>query len=195
MNLGGLRLGRLTAAERDELLAEARAARPTYDHVGSTLDSRSDTATSVREHHIALGRGPVAFELAREGLRSWVTHTGINAVIEPPNQRVELGATVLVVLRLGPAFVVAPDRVVRVIDEPRRFAYAYGTLPGHPERGEESFTVEQLDDGIVRATIRVQARAATPAARAVGPVVRLLQSAALRRYLRALAAHVESGKP
>ena len=191
MNLGGIRLGRLGPHERDRLLAEARAGQPTYDHIGSTLDSHSPDADPIREYHVDVGRGPVAFELAREGLRSWVTHTGINAVIEPAGQRVALGTTVLVVLRLGPIYVVAPDRVMRVIDEPRRFAYAYGTLPGHPESGEESFTVEELDDGIVRATIRVQARPATLPARAAAPLVRLLQTAALRRYLAALAAHVE----
>jgi len=26
-------------------------------------------------------------------------------------------------------------RIVYVIDEPRRFSFAYGTLPGHAERG------------------------------------------------------------
>jgi uncharacterized protein (UPF0548 family) len=123
-----------------------------------------------------------------------VTHSGINAVLEPASQPVELGATVLVVLRLGPVHVIAPDRVVRVIDEPQRFAYAYGTLPGHPECGEESFTVEELADGTVRATIRVQARAATIPARVVAPVVRLLQATALRRYLAAFAAHVKRGQ-
>ena len=194
MNVGGLRIGRLSSQDRDRLLAEGRAAQPTYDHVGSTLEPQSPGSRSVREHHLDVGHGSAAFERAREGLQSWATHAGINAVIEPADQRVELGATVLVLLRLGPAYVVAPDRVVRVIDEPRRFAYTYGTLPGHPERGEESFTVEELDDGTVRATIRVQARPATLAARAVAPAVRLFQGVALRRYLAALAAHVAEGQ-
>jgi len=194
MNLGGIRLGRFSEHDRDRLLTEARAADLTYEHIGSTLEPKSSDSKSIREHHIDVGHGRPAFALAREGLRSWVTHIGINAVIEPADQPVELGATVLVVLRVGPAYVVAPDRVVRVIDEPRRFAYAYGTLPGHPERGEESFAVEELDDGTVRATIRVQARAATLPARAIAPIVRLFQTAALRRYLAALAAHVERGQ-
>lgn len=192
MNLGGVRFGRLSDGERDRLLAEARASDLTYDHVGSTLDTAPNPAAPIREHHVDVGRGDGAFELAREGLRSWVTHTGINAAIEPPGQLVELGATVLVVLRVGPAYVIAPDRVVRVIDEPARFAYAYGTLPGHPERGEEGFIVEQLDDGTVRVTIRVQARPATLAARAAAPLVTLLQRAALRRYLAAVASHVKA---
>jgi hypothetical protein len=34
-----------------------------------------------------------------------------------------------------------------------RLGLAYGTLPGHPERGEESFVIELLDDGQVRVHI------------------------------------------
>jgi hypothetical protein len=46
--------------------------------------------------------------------------------------------------------VVCPCRVVHVVDEPRRRGFAYGTLPGHPEQGEESFTVtHEADDSVV----------------------------------------------
>ena len=43
----------------------------------------------------------------------------------------------------------APVRVVYVIDEPNRKGFAYGTLDGHPESGEESWIVDQTDDGSV----------------------------------------------
>ncbi|PRC54052.1 DUF1990 domain-containing protein, partial [Mycobacterium sp. ITM-2017-0098] len=48
-----------------------------------------------------------------------------------------VGAEVLV--HLGP--VMAPCRVVYVVDEPDRRGFAYGTPPGHAERGEELFLV------------------------------------------------------
>ncbi|MGI9120990.1 MAG: DUF1990 family protein [Acidimicrobiales bacterium] len=134
----------------------------------------------------------MAFAAARRALRSWAPQRAIGAHVEPSSQVVALGAAVLIVLRWGPFTVVAPDRVVAVIDEPRRFVFAYGTLPGHPERGEESFTVETLPDGTVRATIRVQARPATALARATAPMVRWLQGAALRAYLGAIAHAVET---
>ena len=35
------------------------------------------------------------------------------------------------------------------MDEPRRFGFAYGTLPGHVEQGEERFLVERTDDDTV----------------------------------------------
>jgi uncharacterized protein (UPF0548 family) len=40
-----------------------------------------------------------------------------------------------VLAHLGPIRV--PCRVVYVLDEPERRGFAYGTLPGHPESGEE----------------------------------------------------------
>jgi NAD(P)-dependent dehydrogenase (short-subunit alcohol dehydrogenase family) len=38
---------------------------------------------------------------------------------------------------------VAPCRVVYVTEEARRFSFAYGTLPGHPEQGEVAFAMDQ----------------------------------------------------
>lgn len=190
VNIGGLRVGPFSSASRQSTLAEARAAELTYDHVGSTLDPRRWSPPAVRVRHLDVGNGSADFAAARDALLTWAPHTGIGATIEPAGQAVEVGASLLVVLRRGPVHVIAPDRIVSVIDEPRRFAFAYGTLPGHPERGEESFTVEHLDDGVVRATIRVQAGAGTLLAKAVAPQVRRLQAAAINRYLGAIADHV-----
>jgi len=192
MNLFGLRFGALDQAESDHLLRAARSAMPTYNHVGSTLDPERWAVPAVRVRHRTVGRGPVSFGAARQALRTWVPQLGIGATVEPEGQAVVAGATVLIVLRRGPLHVVAPDRVVGVIDEPRRFGFAYGSLPGHPERGEESFVVEHLDDDTVRATIRVQAGPGTLAAHVVAPLVRAVQHAALDGYLAAIARHVNA---
>ena len=192
MNLGGLRFGPLADDERHRILDEARAAALTYDHVGSTLDPARWSAPGVHTRHLDLGTGAAAFEAGRDALRTWVAHAGIGASIEPAGQAVVAGATLLVVLRRGPVHVVAPDRIIGVIEEPRRFGFAYGSLPGHPERGEESFVVEHLPEGTVRASIRVQAGPGTLAARAVAPLVRRLQSAAVGGYLTAIADHVRT---
>lgn len=190
MSIGGLRFGPLSQETRDAVLAAARSGAPTYDHVGSTLDPQRWSAPGVHTHRLDVGTGPRAFAAARHALRTWVPHAGIGARVEPTGQPVEDGATVVLVLRRGPLYVLAPDRIVGVDDGPRLFAFAYGTLPGHPERGEESFTVEHLDNGTVRSTIRVQARPATWSTRALAPVLHRLQAAAAARYLRAIAAHV-----
>jgi uncharacterized protein (UPF0548 family) len=81
----------------------------------------------------------------------------------------------------------APCRVVYLINEPGKRGFAYGTLPGHPERGEEAFLIEQHHDGTVSFIITAFSRPATPLARAVGPAGRVIQRHLTARYLRALA--------
>ena len=43
-------------------------------------------------------------------------------------------------------------------DEPQSAGFGYGTLPGHPERGEEAFEVEMGADGRVFLTITAFSR-------------------------------------
>lgn len=84
------------------------------------------------------------------------------------------------------ARVTAPCRVIYVIDEPTRKGFAYGTLPGHPESGEEAFIVDQTEDGSVWLTIRAFSRPAAWPWWAVYPVLRILQALFTRRYFRSL---------
>lgn len=81
----------------------------------------------------------------------------------------------------------APCRVVYVVDEPRGTGFAYGTLSGHPESGEEAFIITRAEEGTVTFTITAFSRAATVLAKAAGPVGRALQRQMTGRYLRALA--------
>ncbi|MCS5720304.1 DUF1990 domain-containing protein [Herbiconiux sp. CPCC 205763] len=80
----------------------------------------------------------------------------------------------------------APIRVVYLVNEPGRIGFAYGTLPGHPESGEESFVVEHLSDDSVWIVVRAFSRPSTWFYRLGLPVLRIVQARATRRYLRAL---------
>ncbi|RFA21809.1 DUF1990 family protein [Subtercola boreus] len=91
----------------------------------------------------------------------------------------------LVVHVLGVRFV-APVRVVSVTTDAHRVGFAYGTLPGHPQIGEESFMVEQHDDGSVWIVIRSFSRPSTWYYRLATPLVRWQQRTATKQYLRAL---------
>lgn len=98
------------------------------------------------------------------------------------------GDTALLVTHLVGSFSIkSPVRVVYLIDEPTRKGFAYGTLAGHPERGEESFIVEQKDDGSVWLTVRAFSQPSTWWWALASPVLRLMQEIYTRRYLRALA--------
>jgi uncharacterized protein (UPF0548 family) len=89
----------------------------------------------------------------------------------------------------GPAQIIAPCRIVYVIDEPDRFGFGYGTLPGHPECGEESFVVER-DGDITVFRIMSFSRPAGTVARLGAPVARRIQLRFIDRYLDALARYV-----
>jgi uncharacterized protein (UPF0548 family) len=81
-----------------------------------------------------------------------------------------------------------PCRVVWARTEGPVQGFGYGSLPGHPESGEECFVVELGDDGEVVFRTRVFSRLASPLARLGGPVSRLVQRAALQRYVTAIRA-------
>jgi uncharacterized protein (UPF0548 family) len=88
------------------------------------------------------------------------------------------------IVTLGPIREVV--RVVRVVDEPRRRGFAYGTLPEHPLRGEEAFLVEWRDDDTVELVIRSFSRPSTWLWWVLFPLVLLTQEFFVRRYLRVL---------
>lgn len=97
------------------------------------------------------------------------------------------GDTAVLVVPLWPIGIRMPCRVIYVIDEPKRKGFAYGTLPGHPESGEEAFVVEQTDDGSVWLTVRRFSRPSDRTWWAVYPALRVAQAVFTRRYFRALA--------
>jgi uncharacterized protein (UPF0548 family) len=79
-----------------------------------------------------------------------------------------------------------PARVVYVIDEPDRKGFAYGTLPGHPERGEEAFVVERRADDSVWLVIRAFSRPSNAFFWVTYPALRMMQAIFTARYERAL---------
>ncbi|MBU2665411.1 DUF1990 domain-containing protein [Actinoplanes bogorensis] len=154
----------------------------TYAEVGATRDERMPAgyAHVVRDERIAHGRA--AFERAADGLFAWRMHriAGMRPVGELP--RPAEGAEA----RLRFYGMTIPCRVVYVVDEPDRRGFAYGTLPGHPEAGEEAFLVRLDADGSVRFEIRAFSRPATLLTRLGGPVAKLVQRYATGRYMKAM---------
>lgn len=96
------------------------------------------------------------------------------------------GDSVVLDIPFGPFHVTAPARVVYVVNELSRKGFAYGTLPGHPESGEESFIVEQTDDGSVWLEISAFSRPSNAFWWLVYPVLRLSQAYYTRRYFESL---------
>ncbi len=170
-------------------LARAYQAELTYTEVGATDREPLPAGYHHVRHRRRIGHGEATFERAREALLTWQMHrrTGQLVVGDP---RAELGATVVLGIGLGPARLHAPCRVVRVVDEragDRRAGFAYGTLPGHPETGEEAFILQLGADQAVSITITAFSRPGTALTRAAGPAARAVQRGWTRWYARALA--------
>lgn len=89
--------------------------------------------------------------------------------------------SVVIGLGVGPLRLRAPCRIVWTREEERYAGWAYGTLPGHPESGEESFVVHLDDEGDVWLTVTAFSRPATAAARLAGPFGRVFQRSYARR--------------
>ncbi|MFE9372325.1 DUF1990 family protein [Streptomyces sp. NPDC006711] len=173
----------------------ACAAGPGYGEVGATAGPvlpGPEAGYRVFRRRITVGHGPEAFERAGAYVLDWGTQRGAGFGVYP-GAPVTPGATTLVVLRLpGTAFprLVIPCRVIWTVNTAERVGFAYGTLPGHPERGEESFVVGRDPDGRVWFEVAAFSRPELWYARLGGPLTRLLQDLATRRYLRAVAAAV-----
>ena len=75
---------------------------------------------------------------------------------------------------------------MRVIDEPDRFGFAYGTLPSHPEEGEEHFLVTRAMHGVVRFDVVAFSRAHDLLTRLGGPIPRRIQAHATQQYLQGM---------
>jgi uncharacterized protein (UPF0548 family) len=154
----------------------------TYPEVGAT---RGETLPPRYRHvrrHAVLGAGADAFRRAVDGLRRWDMQRGTGLRVPESTPPPAVGMRVTASL----AGLEIPCEVVWVLDEERRYGYGYGTLPGHPESGEEAFEVRLDAADRVWMEIRAFSRPARWYTRLAGPLGWLAQDLATRRYLAAM---------
>jgi uncharacterized protein (UPF0548 family) len=159
----------------------------TYPEVGSTRGPLPDGYRIVRREAV-VGLGREAFEAAAHRLLSWQVHRDAGLLVEAQRGRAEAGTDVRLGLRLGPFSVGAPCRVVYVIDEQDQRGFAYGTLTGHPERGESRFELSLDAGGQIRFRVVSFSAPGTWWSRAGGALTRQVQSRVTDRYVRAAGA-------
>ena len=80
------------------------------------------------------------------------------------------------------------------MNEPDTWSFTYGTLPEHPEQGEERFSVTRSPSGDVLVEIDAVSRQRNPLARLAPPIARALQERAVQRYLDAVQVAVASAR-
>jgi uncharacterized protein (UPF0548 family) len=157
----------------------------TYAEVGATRGP-----LPLGYHHVdrtaRIGAGQKAFDRATAALLGWELQRRAGVRVLATSSTVTAGADAVLLLGLGPLAVRAPVRVVYVVDEPTRRGFAYGTLPGHPESGEELFLLEQHPDGEISCYVKAFSRHVSRLSRCGGPLATLTQTLVTTRYLHVL---------
>jgi uncharacterized protein (UPF0548 family) len=157
----------------------------TYTSVGCSLSAETPPDLRRRRWSTALA-SPDALSRARSALEDWQVHRGAGLVVEADGP-LTVGTNVAMGAPLPVGWIDVTCRIVAVVDEPDRFGFAYGTLPNHPEVGEESFTVaRQPAGGPVEFVVESVSRPAHPLARLAPPITERLQASATARYLDAM---------
>ena len=131
-----------------EVLASQEGVGFSYPEVGATR-IEAPAGYQVHPERFALGSGPAAFERARHALREWRMFEMGWLELCWPDALIARGSTVAVLARHMGLWSLHAARIVYVIDEPRKYGFAYGTLAKHAEAGEEWFGVEQREDDSV----------------------------------------------
>lgn len=155
----------------------------TYPEVGATADAELPAGY----HHVRESRqlGVVDLDEVATLLLTWQMHRRAGVRRTGGSDHATEGADVVFGF-LGQRI---PCRVISVVDDDDRRGFTYGTLPGHPECGEERFIVERDPaTGMVTATITAFSKPGGWRTRVIGPVGRIVQARMTQRYLDALAA-------
>ncbi|MGH3714287.1 MAG: DUF1990 family protein [Micromonosporaceae bacterium] len=165
--------------------------RLTYPEVGATLRGPLPYGYRVLRYRTPIGTG--CFERAAEAVLTWRLHRVAGVRVTASAERAAPGVTVTCALGAGPLRILAPCEVVWTVEEERRAGFGYGTLPGHPARGEECFEVVQDESGRVEFAVTAFSLPARWQMRAAGPVAPLLQRAYAWRLGRTLRRLCRSG--
>jgi uncharacterized protein (UPF0548 family) len=186
-----LRLGRPTDELLHRVLKDQEARPLTYTEIGATAGSDPLPAGF---HHDRFGTDLGADDDGRatragKALREWVPQRGAGIRVFPGDPVAPDQSFVLALPLPGAGWALAPGRVVYLLDEPERSGFAYGTLPGHPERGEEAFIVVRAN-GRVRFEVIAFSRPRDPLVRLAKPLARALQVRTIKSYLTAMEAAI-----
>lgn len=153
----------------------------TYPEVGATAAAQLPPGYDHLSVSTQIGTGRARFEEAADAVMHWGMQRGARLRVQASSDAAEI-STIVVVRMLG--VLRAPCRVVYVVDEPDARGFAYGTLPGHPESGEERFAVRfDPTTSAVYAEVSAFSRPGTWWSKVGRPVVRLAQPIIAKRYL------------
>ena len=123
-----------------------------YNPAGITKNPPA-SGYNVDHNRVQLGSGPESFAAAVAAIHNWKMFDIGWVQLFRGDTSIRTGSTVAVIVKHLGFWSMNACRIVYIVEEigeRQRYGFAYGTLPGHAERGEESFTVEwDKQDGSV----------------------------------------------
>jgi uncharacterized protein (UPF0548 family) len=170
----------------ESLREQQRHAAFTYANVGATRTGAVITGFKTDTYSVHVGRGQAVFQAAKRMLEGWQIHQARGLQLCTDGHNLETQQTVVLVARVLFVNVMCACRVTYIINEARAFGFAYGTLPAHPECGEERFLVEWLENDEVRFSLFSFSKPSSLLFWLAYPVGRLLQRVYSHRYLQAM---------
>lgn len=165
----------------------------TYAEVGATK-SKFPVGFAHDRNEIVLGKGRDIFDRAVAGLFGWKMFPNW-AVIYPPEFKPAPNEVLTMLFHLAGIYWKSAGRIVYLVDESdesvkHRLGFAYGTLPGHVECGEERFTIAWRHDDTVVYELQAFSRPRYWMARLAKPLARKWQRKFVLASQQALKAYV-----
>lgn len=168
-----------TGCQVQQFINQQTALALNYSQVGMT-QTGAPAGFVVDHNRVQLGYGQATFDQACAALQRWRMFDLGWVELLPGGQSLAVGVNVAVLAKVGPIWFLNACRVVYTVDQASatgcRYGFAYGTLPGHAERGEERFVIEwQRTDDTVWYEILAYSQPNALLARLGYPLVRYCQ--------------------
>jgi uncharacterized protein (UPF0548 family) len=159
-----------------------------YPGVGSTEYGGAPEGFVRVLEEVRLGSGLEVYRRVAHGILGWELQRRAGLRVRADSPVVVPGARVVSGFGVGPFRLPAPCEVVWVREPapagvPQSAGFGYGTLPGHPARGEESFEAVIDEHGEVFLRIRAFSKPANWFYATGGVVTRAAQRYVTSRYI------------
>ena len=179
-------LHRPSEARIRAFLEQQQASIYSYSHVGASRDGVVPEGFSRDHNRIRLGAGGNTWIKAKEALRRWTMFDIPWVRLCSPDTPIEMGNTVAIAIQHFGFWSLNASRIVYLIDESRRFGFAYGTLKEHSESGEERFILEWNEDDSVNYDLFAFSRPNATLAWIALPLARNLQRQFAKQSMAAM---------
>lgn len=163
-----------------------------YPEVGKTRQGDKVSGYDNDYNVQVLGQGEAVWEAARQAIRVWRMFPDGWTRIWPETIPIREQELVVMQARVFGWWWINSFRIVYTLDTADAFGFAYGTLPGHVEMGEELFMVEKLPDGTVQYVIKAFSKPRFWLTRIGYPIARWHQRKFVRDSKAAMLAYVQA---